>query len=59
MSELIITLRVRRANVDPQGVKEALAMDLEKYGDVQVVSVEERGRGEMEQMQIGQAPRRR
>lgn len=26
---------------DPQGVKEKLAMDLERYGDVRVVRVEE------------------
>lgn len=34
------------------GVKEALAMDVEKYGDVRVVSVEVR---EPEQMRIGGA----
>ena len=27
------------ADVDPQGVKEKLAMDMEKYGDVRVVEV--------------------
>lgn len=32
---------------DPQGVKEALAMMLERFGAVRVVSVEEVGGGQM------------
>lgn len=38
---LIVTLAVE-GHGDPQAVKEALAMDLEKYGDVRVLSVVEK-----------------
>lgn len=34
-------------NGDPQGVKEALAMMLERFGDVRVATVEMVGRGQM------------
>lgn len=39
---LIITLHVDAPPGQAIGVKEAIAMDLEKYGDVRVVSVEVR-----------------
>ena len=39
---LIITLAVEGQGQDPQAVKEAVAMDLEKYGDVRVLSVVEK-----------------
>lgn len=38
---LRITLLVDRPAGQAIGIKEAIAMDLEKYGDVQVISVEE------------------
>ena len=37
---LRIVIDVRGETLDAQGVKEVLAMDLEKHGDVRVVSVE-------------------
>lgn len=38
---LIITIEVDAPESWAQAIKEALAMDLEKYGDTRVVSVEE------------------
>lgn len=38
---LIVTIEVNAPAGQAIGVKEALAMDLEKYGDARVVSVEE------------------
>lgn len=38
---LEITIRVNAPGMDALGIKEALAMDLEKYGDVQVTNVKE------------------
>lgn len=38
---LRITVEVDAPGADAQGVKEKLAMDLEKFGDVRVVKVEE------------------
>ena len=38
---LFITIRVDAPPGQAIGIKEALAMDLERYGDVRVVSVEE------------------
>lgn len=35
-----ITLKIN-TNEDIQGIKEAIAMDMEKYGDVEVVDVKE------------------
>ena len=35
-----ITLKIN-TNEDIQGIKESIAMDLEKYGDVEVVDVRE------------------
>ena len=47
---LIVTLEVDAPAGQAIGVKEAIAQDLEKYGDVRVVAVEERGG---EQMKLG------
>lgn len=38
---LRITIEVEAFAVDAQGAKEAIAADLEKYGDVRVVQVQE------------------
>lgn len=40
---LIITIRVDAPAGQAIGIKEAIAQDLEKYGDVRVVSVREQG----------------
>lgn len=53
MSSLLVTLAVARATPGKAiGIKEAIAMDLEKYGDVRVLRVEVR---EPEQLGIGLA----
>lgn len=39
---LILTVHVDAPAGHAIGVKEAIAMDLEKYGDVRVVSIEEK-----------------
>lgn len=50
MSHLLLTIAVEGATAGKAiGVKEAIAMDLEKYGDVRVLRVEVR---EEEQIQI-------
>lgn len=50
MSHLVVTLAVDNAAPGKAiGIKEALAMDLEKYGDVKVLRVEVR---EMEQIRL-------
>lgn len=46
-----ITIEIRGAVDDAQGIKEKLAMDLERYGDVRVVDVQQIGG---EQMEIGE-----
>lgn len=46
---LIITVRVDRAGGQAVGIKEQIAMDLERYGDTKVISVQEI---EPEQMRI-------
>lgn len=38
---LIITIEVNAPSGQTQGIKEAIAMDLEKYGDVKVTKIEE------------------
>ena len=48
---LILTIAVDAPAGAAIGVKEAIAQDLEKYGDVRVVAVEEKG---PEQMELGQ-----
>ena len=53
MSQLVITLVVDNATPGQAiGIKEAIAMDLEKYGDVHVVRVDVR---EPEQLGMGGA----
>lgn len=53
MSSLLVTLAVDRATPGKAiGIKEAIAMDLEKYGDVRVLRVEVQ---EPEQLGIGLA----
>ena len=43
MSRLLLTIAVEGATVGKAiGIKEAIAMDLEKYGDVKVLRVEVR-----------------
>lgn len=37
---LIITVRVDRAGGQAVGIKEQIAMDLERYGDTRVISVQ-------------------
>lgn len=51
MSQLVLTLVVDNATPGQAiGIKEAIAMDLEKYGDVRVVRVDVR---EPEQLGMG------
>lgn len=38
---LIITVQVNRPSFASQAVKEQIAMDLEKYGDTRIISIEE------------------
>ena len=45
-----ITIEIRGAVDDAQGIKENLAMDFERYGDVRVIDVQQVGG---EQMEIG------
>lgn len=47
---LIVKLQVNAPPGQAIGVKEAIAMDLEKYGDTKVISVVEE---KLEQMRIG------
>ena len=49
---LIITVQVNAPAGQAIGIKEQIAMDLEKYGDTRVLSVEEK-RNEYQQMEIG------
>lgn len=54
MSRLVLTLAVDYATPGKAiGIKEAIAMDLEKYGDVRVLRVDVR---EPEQLSMGLAP---
>lgn len=51
MSDLLLSIAVTGAAPGKAiGIKEAIAMDLEKYGDVKVLRVESLG---AEQMEIG------
>ena len=53
MSRLLLTIAVEGTTTGKAiGVKEAIAMDLEKYGDVRVLRVEVR---EPEQMKLDQS----
>ena len=49
---LILTIAVNAPAGQAIGIKEQIAMDLEKYGDTRVLSVEEK-RTEYQQMEIG------
>lgn len=50
---LVITIEVNARLGQAIGIKEDLALYLERYGDAQVVSVEEAPQRQMEQMTIG------
>lgn len=50
---LVITIHVNARAGQAIGIKEDLAMFLERYGDARVVSVEEIPQKQMEQMTIG------
>ena len=50
---LIITIQVNAPSGKAIGIKEDLALYLERYGDARVVSVEETPQRQMEQMTIG------
>lgn len=59
MSCLIVTLAVDNAAAGKAiGVKESIAMDLEKYGDVRVLRVEVRESEQMQMMPDSDARRR-
>lgn len=48
---LTITIKANVPAADAQGIKERIAMDIERYGDCKVVSiVNDRGRGEQLRM---------
>lgn len=48
---LTITIKANVPAADAQGIKERIAMDIERYGDVKAVSiVSDRGRGEQLRM---------
>lgn len=48
---LTITIEANVPAADAQGLKERIAMDLERYGDVKVVSIA-RDRGKEEQLRM-------
>lgn len=48
---LTITIKANVPAADAQGIKESLAMDIERYGDVKVVKVES-DRGQEEQLRM-------
>lgn len=50
---MIIVLQVAAPLHMAQGIKEALAMQLERYGDVKVLEVRPDNPGKIEQMAIG------
>lgn len=50
---LIITVQVNAPAGQAIGIKEDLAMHLERWGDARVVSVEQKPQPQMEQMTIG------
>ena len=49
---MIITLQVNAPLHMAQGIKESIAMDLEKYGDVKVLEIRPEA-AKIEQMKIG------
>lgn len=54
---LIVTMEVAAPMGAAIGVKEALAMDVEKYGDVRVISVEEIGAEQISLTEAGRSCR--
>ena len=50
---MIIVLHVNKPMGQAIGIKEAIAMDLEKYGDVKVLEIREDKRESYEQISIG------
>lgn len=50
---LILTFQVNCASWHIPGIKEAIAMLLERWGDVRLIDVRETQRGTPEQMRIG------
>ena len=46
---LTITIQVNRPAGQAIGIKEAIAQDLEKYGDVRIISIVDDGRPQYEQ----------
>lgn len=50
---LIITVQVNAPANQAIGIKEELAMHLERWGDARVISVEQKPQPEMEQMTMG------
>lgn len=52
---LVITIQVDAPHGSVQGLKERIAMDLEKYGRVKVTSIEEEA-PVYRQMEFGDAP---
>lgn len=48
---LTITIKANVPAADAQGIKERLAMDIERYGDVKAVKVES-DRGQEEQLRM-------
>ena len=48
---LTITIKANVPTADAQGIKERIAMDIERYGDVKVVKVES-DRGQEEQLRM-------
>ena len=48
---LTITIKANVPAADAQGIKERLAMDIERYGEVKVVKVEN-DRGQEEQLRM-------
>lgn len=55
MQILTITIRVDAPAGQAIGIKEAIAQDLEKYGDVRVVAVEEKQPKQMDMWERSQA----
>lgn len=49
---MIMTLRVNKPMGQAIGIKEAIAMDLEKYGDVEVVDIRDDGAGAQTEMRL-------
>lgn len=51
--EITIRIRDTAADPDPQGLKELLAADFEKYGNVHILSVRALPEDQPRQMKIG------